>query len=232
MTKPKYRPYISLDLESTGLDVEKVDIIELGAVLDDGISPIDKLRKISMVIDLKKFNNAEVYALNMNKDILQEIVDGKGKDTEDVFLEFAHMLECAVDLCVKYDLEHTNKYDYLFTSKNDGDPAEIVKKKTKVEIAGKNAAGFDIPLFKNFFKRNYPDTKFFYSILKLIHYKTLDPGPMYFPDFGYNPSLAEINKITGRGVIEQGDGRMDVSHRALDDALDVVYAIRHKMGML
>jgi len=35
-------------------------------------------------------------------------------------------------------------------------------------------------------------------------------------------SLSKINELTGR---------KEVSHNALDDAFDVVYAVRHKLGV-
>ena len=37
-----------------------------------------------------------------------------------------------------------------------------------------------------------------------------------------NVSLSKINELTGRN---------EVSHNAMDDALDVVYAVRHKLGI-
>lgn len=78
-------------------------------------------------------------------------------------------------------------------------------------FAGKNAANFDIPfLIEKGFSLNYS-------------HKIIDVGSMYFDNFGYVPSLSEINKLTGR---------KQVSHRAFDDALDIVYAIRHKLGLI
>jgi oligoribonuclease (3'-5' exoribonuclease) len=46
----KLRPYISIDLETTGLDVEKVQILQIGWVIDDGVSPINSLEKGSILI--------------------------------------------------------------------------------------------------------------------------------------------------------------------------------------
>ena len=234
MSKPRIRPYISMDLETTGLDVEKVDILELAAVLDDGESPIEKLRRVSLIIDLKKFNYSEPYALNMNARLIQAIVDKKGEDPEIVLQKFGALVEEAVGICVEYDLKYTDKYKVSIEKKiNKGEIESnlsleefkyIYYGRTKVEFAGKNFAGFDKPVFTNFFGRETKNfSQYFQALLERMHYKTIDVGSMYYPDFGYNPSLSEINKITGRS---------EVSHQALDDALDVVYAVRHKMGML
>jgi oligoribonuclease (3'-5' exoribonuclease) len=78
----------------------------------------------------------------------------------------------------------------------------------KVVFAGKNVANFDLPfLLKNGLKVSYA-------------HRIIDVGSMYFDSFGYVPSLDEINVLLGRKA---------VTHRALDDAKDVVNAIQKKV---
>jgi len=89
-------------------------------------------------------------------------------------------------------------------------------RKQKIIMAGKNVASFDIPKLKLFFGSDEQ------MISKYIHYKTLDVGSLYYDVFKDNVSLSEINKLTNRAA---------VSHNALDDAFDVVHAIRHKLGV-
>lgn len=89
--------------------------------------------------------------------------------------------------------------------------------KRKIVLAGKNVASFDIPRLRNFF--GDPRVNLFDG---LLHYKTLDVGSLYFDVFKENVSLTEINKLTNRAA---------VSHNALDDAFDVVHAVRHKLGV-
>jgi hypothetical protein len=88
----------------------------------------------------------------------------------------------------------------------------------KVLFAGKNVASFDIPKLKHHYDTHYRNSEF----SELVHYKTLDVGSLYFDKFGDNVNLSKINKLTGR---------KDVSHDALDDAMDVVYAVRYKLGV-
>ncbi len=89
--------------------------------------------------------------------------------------------------------------------------------KRKIVLAGKNVASFDIPRLRNFFTGESVNT-----FDNLLHYKTLDVGSLYFDVFKENVSLTEINKLTNRAA---------VSHNALDDAFDVVHAVRHKLGV-
>lgn len=99
---------------------------------------------------------------------------------------------------------------------------EVDEKGRKKEIifAGKNVASFDIPKITNFL----PDRVGFrdHFTNDLAHYKTLDVGSLYYDVFKDNVSLSKINELTNRPA---------VSHNALDDAFDVVYAVRHKLGI-
>jgi oligoribonuclease (3'-5' exoribonuclease) len=79
----------------------------------------------------------------------------------------------------------------------------------KFVLAGKNVATFDLPILKN----NG------FDIYSFSH-RIFDVGSMYYEDFGYIPSLDEINKLRGAE---------NVVHDALADCWDVVDAIRFKM---
>lgn len=89
----------------------------------------------------------------------------------------------------------------------------------KIVFAGKNVASFDIPKLKKFFMDYLPERA--YEFNNLVHYKTLDVGSLFFDVFKENVSLSKINKLSGRN---------QVTHNALDDALDVVHAVRYKLG--
>lgn len=82
-----------------------------------------------------------------------------------------------------------------------------------ITFAGKNVKDFDIAsLRRNGFINE--------SNAGWISHRVIDIGSLYLTDFGYVPTQSEINKLTGRPP---------VSHDALDDATDVVCAIRQKL---
>lgn len=83
----------------------------------------------------------------------------------------------------------------------------------KITAAGKNLAGFDMPWCK----------EHGLTFVNRIKHRVLDPGPMFLVDFGHVPNLKEIKELLG-DVDE-------VAHTAVEDALDVVRAIRYKTGM-
>lgn len=104
----------------------------------------------------------------------------------------------------------------IITHKEDVDDKG---KNRKIMFAGKNVASFDIPKLRAFIVKY--GTEYELGLFdQMIHYKTLDVGSLYFDTFKDNVSLSEINKITGR---------KEVTHNSLDDAFDVVHAVRYKL---
>lgn len=196
------RPYVSIDIETTGLDLYRSEILQIAAVFDDLVSPVGDLFTLNLKIKYHSFDYSEPYALIMNQKLITEMSD-KEKSKEFVT---PHEAAAKLELFIQKVFNATNK---------------------KVVLAGKNVASFDIPMLNNFLNRsgrNWHDvTEIPEHFRNLIHYKTLDVGSLYYDVFGDNVSLSEINKLTGR---------KEVSHDALDDALDVVYAVRHKLGLL
>jgi len=85
-------------------------------------------------------------------------------------------------------------------------------KESKVKnltVAGKNVAGFDIPILRN---NGFKTDNF--------SHRVLDIGSLYLTDFGYIPNLNKVNELLGREP---------VSHDALTDCEDIVAAIEYKM---
>lgn len=166
--------YVSVDIETTGLDINQDQILEIGAVYDNGIDNVQDLPHFRCIYKLDRITGSP-YALSMHSELLKEIANTKNK------------IEPMKDF-------HT----WLDT---------LGEK--RMSIAGKNAANFDLPfLIRHGFSFPYC-------------HRIIDVGSMYITDFGFIPSLDEINQF-----IEY----KPVTHRALDDAINVVIAIRKKIG--
>ena len=200
------RPYIAIDLETTALPTDKAEILEFGFVYDDGVSELGSLVKKNFIIKAKSWAYAEPFAMNLNARLVQIIKEGKDPQLatlDEAFRIFAAVLVDASEACMAFD-----------TSKG-------WKPSPRVYLAGKNAGGFDLPILKNSLTRaGYVDHVV--TLDRCLHYKILDPGSMYAADFGYIPSLGEINKLVDPTRSDEA------AHEALEDALDVVRAIRFK----
>ncbi len=172
------KPYFSIDIETTGLDIERARLVELAIVYDDLNSKIEDLPRLQLLAK-PKIDYCEFYAMGMNIYLLKLL-----SETEN----FSEAL-------------FQDQIDRFFSIQN---PAEII-------LAGKNLASFDLPILKN---NGYKLPKYSHRIM--------DVGSMYYSKFGYVPSLNEINTLIKY---------RPVSHRALEDALNVVVAIRATLNM-
>jgi oligoribonuclease (3'-5' exoribonuclease) len=172
-------PYVSIDIETTGLDRQKVHVLQLAAVYDNG-KDVEDLPTFDRVIKWPVISHAEEYAMNLNRGLLSRAY----KNDRVVSINNAR-------------LDFENWLDKIQPS-------------GRFTAAGKNIQGFDMPILVN------PVNDF--NMRRFLH-RALDPGSMYTDEFDHVPTLDEINTVTGRKA---------VTHDALDDAWDVVYAIRHK----
>ncbi len=195
------RPYLSIDIETTGID-DRSEILQISAVIDDLVSPISELKILDMPIKHKSIEYSEPYALGMNAELFKKMMN---KDFK------TYSPKIAAFTLVSFMEEMQTKF-----LDERGKPQKII-------FSGKNVASFDIPKIRLFIdKQDTEGLNLLRRFDDMIHYKTLDVGSLYYDVFKDNVSLSKINELTGRN---------EVSHNALDDAFDVVYAVRHKLGV-
>ena len=65
-------PYVSIDIETTGLDPETCQILEIGAVWDNWTKPIDELPVYHRLVYHKEYRGS-AYALAMNANLLRHL---------------------------------------------------------------------------------------------------------------------------------------------------------------
>lgn len=116
--------YVSIDIETTGLDAECCQILEIGAVMDDLSESFDpQPREIFHRYIQHSEYHGQPYALAMNQDILYTLAKGEHPDISwacDISAEFAEWLY----LCGQFRPE------------------------IKITASGKNFAGFDMPFLR------------------------------------------------------------------------------------
>lgn len=111
--------YVSIDIETTGLNPDTCDIIEFGAVIDDLTSAIDELPTFHRYITKNVFSG-EPYALSMHAKKFERIAK----------LEQPYRYVSAEDLELSF-------YSWL-KEQNIFDSTE------EITVAGKNFANFDL----------------------------------------------------------------------------------------
>jgi len=148
--------YLSIDLETSGLDPETCQIIEFAAVSDDLAKPIDKVKKFQTYV-LHETYTGEPYALAMHVEIFKKISDWKQGINKDI------------EICLAQNLMW-NFYMFLM------DEANYIPedRKIKINVAGKNFNSFD-----KLFLQKLPN--FDHQIH--INRRVLDPAILYFDPF-------------------------------------------------
>lgn len=195
-----YRPYVSLDIETTGVGPE-VDILQISAVLDEFDKEIEDLETFDIILKHTRFKQSEPYAIYLNAGLIDII--RQRKDPRLVYPRQA--IERLID-----KLESWKKKTIAY------DEAHFLGMKGKHVIAGKNVSSFDKPKLI-YSAETYGNKTMAQELSSKWMCRSIDVGPMYFHAFGYVPSMDEINTYLNRAA---------VTHNALDDAFDVVHAVR------
>lgn len=218
--------YISIDIETTGLDPENCQILSIGAVIEDTLNqlPFEELPTFHGVIKRENVSGS-LFALNMNRDLIETIVQYSGAQDQDEKNDIVHMtgmefyhedeiVEALFQFCFRNNLVELN-HDINKTVKivNGITYPVLTSNMPKVYLncAGKNFAGFD----KKFLEK-LPRWKQVFSIRSRV----LDPG-ILFVDWINDESVPSLDECKKRAGI---DGV--VTHNAVEDAMDVVMLLR------
>jgi DNA polymerase III epsilon subunit-like protein len=244
--------YVSIDIETTGLDPENCQVLSIGAVIEDTNNqvPIEDLPSFHVAI-LRQRIEGEPYALNMNRDLIQDIVyyqTAKDQDEKNDIVHFKNMKFMT-------DLEAVENFYYWlaengFVEFNDPSSGGIVTRRngmlvpaitrgTKpihITAAGKNFSTFDLkfleklPRWKQLVKvrqRITFDLKFLEKLprwkqLVKVRQRIIDPSVL-FTDWFEDESLPSLGQCKERAGFEG-----TVAHDALEDCKDIVKLLRKK----
>ena len=195
--------YVSIDIETTGLNPETCQVLSIGAVIEDtdNIMPIKDLPTFHGVV-LSREISGDPYALNMNKDLIESMVYWQtGKDDERYDLERLTGLEF-------YEKGEIVKAFYNFLLENGFEPSgEVIH----LTVAGKNFGTFDLK-----FLEKLPRWKQYIRVRQRI----LDPSILYV-------NWKEDNSLPGLGLCKKrANLPEEVAHDAVEDALDVILLLR------
>lgn len=159
--------YVSIDIETLGLDPDSCDTIEFGAVIDDLKTPLDQLPRFHCYLT-KDIYQGQAMAMAMHHVILDRI----GKRTGG----FCYM---PPDMLGESFAEWLCEHGYPLV---DGVVKDIV-------VAGKNFAGFDAR-----FLRRIPK---FHDHISFSHRTLDPGTLYYRPSMAKPPSLGECLRIAG-----------------------------------
>lgn len=219
--------YISIDIETTGLDREVCQILSVGAVIEDTNNPLPLTELPTFHCAIKRSSvYGELYALNMNKDLIETIVQYQTAKDQDfkndlvektgmMFLDEDEVVDALFRFCfdnnmVEVDPKFLNKTVRLVNGKTYPILSTNMDK-VYLTVAGKNFATFD----KMFLER-LPRWKQVFNIRQRI----IDPS-ILFTDWESDESLPSLLQCKQRAGISG-----EVTHNAVEDAMDVIQILR------
>ena len=188
--------YVSIDIETTGLNPFTDNIIEIGAIVEDTKLKLDRnlCPKFHVYINRIEYVG-NLYALAMNGRIFQKMVELKNQiDTEkkNGNVNFKNELVSALDVATEFK-------DFLTANGIE-----------KVIPAGKNFGSFDLQFLKRL-----PD----FDKIR-IHHRVLDPAMLYLK---FDTDLEPLDLLTCK---QRAGITGEVAHESLDDAWDVIQLLR------
>lgn len=221
---------ISIDIETSGKDKEKHQVLSIGAIIEDTNNklPFDEIPKFKAIILYDEIIG-EPRALEINKEIIRLIADyNEGDDNKRKLLESATGYKF-------YKKEEIVKEFYYFLHKNgfsekddfvksldkhsilrDGKLYPLINGNTKpitINVAGKNFGTFDKPFLERLL---------WWQRLIRIRQRIIDPAILYV-DWVNDETLPSLNECKERANI---NGL--VTHDCLEDAWDVILTLRNK----
>lgn len=197
--------YVSIDIETTGLDFKNCDIIQFAAVIDDlsNPRPIEELPKLVLYF-VQATYSGEPYALSMHPEIFKKLacppVNSDGWSSQE-------------DNAIYCGIEDLPTLLRGFLRKNGLEIPPYCEEYITINVAGKNAAGFDIPFLKEKIK-NWQGLNF--------NPRVIDPAILYY-------KKGDKTLPNTKTCMERAGISGEVAHTALEDALVVVKLIRNKM---
>jgi len=221
--------YVSIDVETTGLDTENHKILSIGAILENtqNILPFEEIPKFNCAI-LHRGLVGSPFAINLNRDLIGHIA--KYQDSKS---EAQKEMENSLGMKFYYEDDVAAAlYRWLYINSANLNPPDVneiinmqyetiegvkyplIGSKTKpitINVAGKNFGTFD-----KMFLEKLPRWK------QLIRTKQriIDPAVL-FVDWNSDKTLPNLKECKERSGISG-----EVTHDALEDAWDVIQTLR------
>lgn len=223
--------YVSIDIETTGLNPETCQILSIGAVIEDtnNILPLDELPTFHAAIKRDKISG-DIYAINMNSNLISIIntynitktQDEKEKIASVTGMDFFDEDEIAKELyyflyvngLCNARIKDIDGHHVMMHSKHGTVP--VLHRGNKIDkvvinVAGKNFGTFDKLFLERLYKWN--------DLIK-INNRILDPAILCV-DWKSDDALPNLTECKRRSNIGG-----EVTHNAIEDAMDVIEVLR------
>ena len=208
--------FVSIDIETSGLDSEKNQVLSIGAIVEDTQLklPFEEIPKFKAIV-LQRQITGSPRAIDMNKEIIYymgQYLEGNGDMKQRIEIESQYEFFEEEDVAKQlFRFLFINGHQYGLT-----DVSQMCEKIKGVTYPFINVAGKNFGTFDKLFLNKLP------WFQKLIHVRQriLDPAILHV-DWINDESLPSLSECKERTKIKG-----EVTHDALDDAWDVIQILR------
>jgi hypothetical protein len=218
--------YFSIDIETTGLNPLTCNTLSIGAIIEDTNNPVpyEELPKFHVAI-LHEELQGSPYAINMNRDLIETIVQyqtAKDQDEKNDLVQMTGMQFLKINEVAQSFNDFLYQNGMIEFNLNEparhvnGKMLPIIGMKTKpttITAAGKNFGTFD-----KLFLEQIPQWN---QVVK-FRSRIIDPS-ILFVDWKNDNQLPSLNECKERANVSG-----IVTHNALEDAWDVIQTLRTK----
>lgn len=183
--------FFSIDVETTGLDPTKHNVIEFAAIMADThhkVKPVEFHRYLRLENTLWT-----EYCLNLHKTLMPFIMNLIGQESPQV--------------CGKEALQ--NHFITWLYQQGWSEMINGIMKPKKMTPAGKNFGSFDLQFLKQF------------GMERLFRHRAIDPGTLFYNPEVDGDTMPDLKACLERAKAQGANIVTSVSHTALDDAWSV-----------
>lgn len=205
--------FVSIDLETTGLDREKHQVLSVGAIIEDSNLklPYEELPKFHGII-LRDELIGSPFAISLNKELIEMMCaykEGNDEVKKIMTQRYGKIFFTEDEIIPEF-------YRFLVENGYGTKDSNYPKingntKPVTINVAGKNFGTFDKP-----FLSKLP----WFQKLIIVRQRIIDPANSYV-DWANDETLPSLNDCKKRAGISG-----EVSHNALEDAWDVIQVLR------
>ena len=223
--------YVSIDIETTGLDPEQHNILSIGLIIEDtnNLKSFEEIPKLHILINQDNITGS-LYALSMNSDIIKQMSEFKELNKQER-LELTkeknvHFLRERDAVKKMYEFFYANglcKNEHLDGGYNfyyqNGEKYKVPVFNRELEPITINVAGKNFGTFDKLFLSKM---ELFTKLIK-IRQRIIDPS-ILFVDWHNDETLPSLHHCKLKCSFEDSE----VKHDALMDAWDVINILRTK----
>jgi hypothetical protein len=220
--------YISIDIETTGLDPETCNVLSIGAIIEDSANPLpyDECPKFHAAI-LRHELYGSPRAITMNAKLIADIGsymepanttsrEELEKETGMIFLNPGEVVEAFYEFLFLNGI--VDNADFTLPHKLGRSGKSVPALSSRMTPVTITCAGKNFSTFDKLFLERLPRWK---QAIR-IKQRVLDPAILYV-DWKEDSEVPNLNKCKERAGIKGL-----VTHNALEDAWDVIEVLRKK----